>query len=45
MAYDLSSDRSLTLAARLYADNRHAHTRNVQEDADENFGDSLAQVS
>jgi phosphoadenosine phosphosulfate reductase len=45
MAYDLSSDRSLTLAARLDAELRHAHPRTVLEAAVETFGDSLALVS
>jgi phosphoadenosine phosphosulfate reductase len=45
MAYDLSSDRSLTLAARLDAELRHAHPRTVLEAALETFGDSLALVS
>jgi phosphoadenosine phosphosulfate reductase len=44
MAYDLS-ERSLTLAARLDAELRHAHPRTVLEAAAETFGDSLALVS
>src|SRR4051812_42948126 len=45
MAYDLSSDRSLTLSARLDAELRHAHPRTVLEAAVETFGDKLALVS
>jgi phosphoadenosine phosphosulfate reductase len=44
LAYD-TSDRYLTLAARLDAELRHAHPRTVLEAAVETFGDKLALVS
>jgi phosphoadenosine phosphosulfate reductase len=44
LAYD-TSDRFLTLAARLDAELRHAHPRTVLEAAVETFGDKLALVS
>ena len=44
LAYD-TTDRFLTLAARLDAELRHAHPRTVLEAAVETFGDSLALVS
>jgi phosphoadenosine phosphosulfate reductase len=44
LAYD-TSDRSLTLAARLDAELRHAHPRTVLEAAVETVGDKLALVS
>ncbi|HEY2358121.1 MAG TPA: phosphoadenylyl-sulfate reductase [Phenylobacterium sp.] len=44
MAYD-TSERFLTLAARLDAELRHAHPRMVLEAAVEAFGDKLALVS
>lgn len=44
LAYD-TSDRYLTLAARLDAELRHAHPRTVLEAAVETFGDRLALVS
>lgn len=45
MAYDNTSERFLTLAARLDAELRHAHPRTVLEAAVETFGDKLALVS
>ena len=44
LAYD-TTDRFLTLAARLDAELRHAHPRTVLEAAVETFGDKLALVS
>jgi phosphoadenosine phosphosulfate reductase len=44
LAYD-TSERYLTLAARLDAELRHAHPRTVLEAAVETFGDGLALVS
>jgi phosphoadenosine phosphosulfate reductase len=44
LAYD-TSERSLTLTARLDAELRHAHPRTVLEAAVETFGDKLALVS
>jgi len=44
LAYD-TTDRYLTLAARLDAELRHAHPRTVLEAAVETFGDRLALVS
>jgi phosphoadenosine phosphosulfate reductase len=44
VAYD-TTDRHLTLAARLDAELRHAHPRTVLEAAVETFGDRLALVS
>jgi len=44
LAYD-TTDRFLTLAARLDAELRHAHPRTVLEAAVETFGDRLALVS
>ncbi|MFL5298366.1 MAG: phosphoadenylyl-sulfate reductase [Phenylobacterium sp.] len=44
MAYD-TSERSLTLPARLDAELRHAHPRTVLESAVEAFGEKLALVS
>ncbi len=44
LAYD-TSERSLTLTARLDAELRHAHPRTVLEAAVETFGDRLALVS
>jgi len=44
LAYD-TTDRYLTLAARLDAELRHAHPRTVLEAAVETFGDKLALVS
>ena len=44
LAYD-TTDRHLTLAARLDAELRHAHPRTVLEAAVETFGDRLAMVS
>jgi phosphoadenosine phosphosulfate reductase len=44
LAYD-TTDRHLTLAARLDAELRHAHPRTVLEAAVEAFGDKLALVS
>jgi phosphoadenosine phosphosulfate reductase len=45
LAYDISADRYLTLAARLDAELRHAHPRTVLEAAVSTFGDKLALVS
>jgi len=45
LAYDISADRYLTLAARLDAELRHAHPRTVLEAAVETFGEKLALVS
>jgi phosphoadenosine phosphosulfate reductase len=45
VAYDNTSERFLTLAARLDAELRHAHPRTVLEAAVETFGDKLALVS
>jgi phosphoadenosine phosphosulfate reductase len=44
LAYD-TSERSLTLTARLDAELRHAHPRTILEAAVETFGDRLALVS
>lgn len=44
LAYD-TTDRYLTLAARLDAELRHAHPRTVLEEAVATFGDKLALVS
>jgi phosphoadenosine phosphosulfate reductase len=44
LAYD-TTDRYLTLAARLDAELRHAHPRTILEAAVETFGDKLALVS
>jgi phosphoadenosine phosphosulfate reductase len=44
LAYD-TSERFLTLAARLDAELRHAHPRTILEAAVETFGDKLALVS
>jgi phosphoadenosine phosphosulfate reductase len=44
LAYD-TSERSLTLTARLDAELRHAHPRTILEAAVETFGDKLALVS
>jgi phosphoadenosine phosphosulfate reductase len=45
VAYDITSERFQTLAARLDAELRHAHPRTVLEAAVETFGDKLALVS
>jgi phosphoadenosine phosphosulfate reductase len=45
VAYDITSERFQTLAARLDAELRHAHPRTVIEAAVETFGDKLALVS
>lgn len=45
LAFDISSERFLSLAARLDAELRHAHPRTVLEAGVETFGEKLALVS